>query len=188
MKRWFTLSIVLALLCNYATAADKKDTKKDAKKDISRPPGPICWEITDKELGVEYTIIPLDCIDPEVHDRCRKLVKEDDSKGFIFFLVFVDNKKGKEPVEFDAYGGDAHFYYNPPKKNEKDKTEKVPEAKKFPLVSLKNYFAEQRSVSDKVGYKRIQEMLKTGEHKLKVAPGACGWSLACIHDGFVFDI
>ncbi|MEW6355865.1 MAG: hypothetical protein AB1696_06055 [Planctomycetota bacterium] len=185
MKRWFILSIIFALICNCSVAQEKKDAKKDAKKEISRPPGPVCWEITDKELGVEYTIIPLDCVDPEVHERCRKLVKEDKGEGYMFFLVFIDNKKGKEPVKFSAYGGDAHFYYTPPKKNEKDKTEKTPEARKYPLISLVNYFKEERSVADKVGYKRIQEMLKTD---LTVAPGACGWSLACIHDGFVYDV
>ncbi|NOZ20708.1 MAG: hypothetical protein GXP25_06420 [Planctomycetes bacterium] len=182
MKRWISLGIAMGLLCACAAAADKK---KAGKKGISRPPGMICWTIKDKEIKAEYTIVPLECVSPKAHERCRKLVNEGEGKGFMFFIVIINNKRGKEPIKFSAYGGDAHFYWFPPKKDEHDKTEKAPEPRKLNLISLKNYFAEKRTNADKVGYKRIQEMFKTN---LTVAPGSYGWSLTCIRDSFVFNI
>ena len=182
MRRSICMFTAVVVLCCHTAMAQKK---KGDEKGISKPPGCICWTTKDKDTKVEYFLVPIECIDPEVHKRCRTLVREDADHGFMFFVVIINNKKGKEPVKFSAYGGDAHFYYNPPKKNEKDKTEKTPDPKKFNLISLKNYFAEKRSNADKVGYKRIQEMLKTN---LTVAPGSYGWSLACIRDGFIFDL
>jgi hypothetical protein len=168
----------LAIAFSGTATAQKKDVKK-----ISRPPKGISWQVKDKEANVVYNIIPVENIDPKDHAKCRELIKEEKS-GFMFFVVIIDNKRGTEPVKFNAFGGDAHFYYYPPKNPKKPK-DPPPEPKKYGFVSLRNYFAEDHGVADKASYKKIKGYFKT---KLTVPAGGIGWSLCCIRDAFIFDV
>jgi hypothetical protein len=153
---------------------------------ISRPPRGLSWQIKDKETHTVYHVIPLQSIDAKAHDRCRELVGGNSKvpgNGFLFFVVIIDNSRGKEPVEFSAFGGDGVLYYQP------DPSPKAPtnrpDSEKYGFVSLKNHFLDPGNAPrDKAAYKLVQGYFKTD---LKVAVGAIGWSLACIRDSFIFD-
>jgi len=182
MKRFISAAIAIAIvLCHAATFGQAKGKEKE----ISKPPKGISWRIKDKETDVEYHIIPVENINPKDHKKCRELIKEDKA-GFMFFIVLIDNSKGAEPIKFSAFGGDAHFFYHPPKGPKATKKDPPPEPRKYGFVSLKNFFADKSNApADKANYKKIQSYFKTN---LNVAAGAVGWSLTCIRDGFIFDV
>lgn len=185
MKRLFITSMTLAFLLSAPAMAQKKDEKKDDKKDISKPPSAISWEIKDKDSDVTYTIIPYEVVSPPGHKKIREMIKDADG-GFMFFIVIIDNRKSAEPIEFNAFGGDATFYYYPPKKDPKNKKEPEPEPRKFGFVSLQNFFADSGNTpADKATFKKVQDQFKTA---LKVPAGSVGWSLCCIRDSFLYDM
>ena len=110
MKNTLAVSTLFAFISAHPAAGQKKD---DRKEGISRPSGKIMWQVKKKDTRAVYNVVPVEVVDPKAHKKCRELIKEGD-KGFMFFIVIIDNKKGKEPVTFNAFGGDATFHYYPP--------------------------------------------------------------------------
>lgn len=178
------VAILLVLACVPARAGGTDDGNG-----LSEPPGRVSWRIKDKVNGHYFHVIPYESVSSEGHAKCRELIggdHDEPGKGFMFFIVIIDNRQGEEPVKFNAFGGDACFYYYPPKKPNAPPKDPAPEPQKYGLVSLSNFFADPANTpADKAGYKEIKAMFKTS---LTVPPGQYGWSLACIRDTFTYDL
>ncbi|NOZ23386.1 MAG: hypothetical protein GXP25_20115 [Planctomycetes bacterium] len=147
----------------------------NGRHSLSRPEKDHVWGITRN--GTSYRVIPYDLIDRLSHKKLRKMIGGiTPGSGYIFFVVAIDNTKGKEPVEFSAFSASVTFHCVWPM---------AEDAARYDVVDLRNYFADpDNSPENKEAYEKVKAMFKT---HLTVPPGKTGWSLIAIRDTFSFE-
>ncbi|MEW6359581.1 MAG: hypothetical protein AB1696_24810 [Planctomycetota bacterium] len=170
-------SLAIILIVGIGGNVARGQWNASTPRSLSRPAEDHVWGITQN--GTAYSVIPYDLIDRLGHKKIRKLIGGViPGSGYVFFVVAIDNTKGKAPVEFSAFSAGVTFRCAWPSM-EQD------EMARYDVVDLSNHFADpDNAPENKEAFEKVKAMLKSD---LTVPPGKTGWSLIAIRDTFSFE-